>query len=77
MINSPGVNLEDCKINGDLIIAEGVNLGEVILDNVNINGRILTRAGSSIKVLNESKIEEVLINNKKNEVNLQVQFLIL
>ena len=73
VINSPEVNLSNCKINGDLIISEGVNLGEIILDNVEINGRIITRAGSSIKVINESNIDEVIINNKKNEVNLQIK----
>jgi hypothetical protein len=73
IINSPGVNLKDCKIDGDLIIADGVNIGDIILDNISITGKILVRAGNSLRIVNNSKVEEILINNKKNEINLQIE----
>ena len=45
MVNTPNVTLKDLTVNGDLIIGDGVGDGEVILDTVNITGRMVVRGG--------------------------------
>ena len=46
MINAPGVTLKNLKVNGDLIIGDGVGDGEVILDSVEVTGRMVIRAAA-------------------------------
>lgn len=55
IVNSPNVTLKDLTIKGDLIIADGVGEGEVILDNVHIIGRVFSRTGeNSIRIIDNS-----------------------
>lgn len=44
MVNSSGVVLKDLKINGDLILGEGVGAGTVTLDGVSVTGRTVIRS---------------------------------
>ncbi|MBN2898455.1 MAG: S-layer homology domain-containing protein [Clostridia bacterium] len=45
VINTPNVTLSDMKIEGNLIIAEGVGDGEVYLDQVAITGDVIVKGG--------------------------------
>ena len=64
IVNVPGVTLSNMKIEGDLIIGEGVDSGEVILDNVEITGRMLVRGGgvNSVIIKNNTAVGSVLIS---------------
>lgn len=58
-INSPNVTLRNTTIAGDLYLTGGVGLGNVILDNVKVLGRIIVAGGGE----GESGEASVLLNN--------------
>jgi len=68
VVNSDKVTLKNMTINGDLIIAEGVGNGEVILDSVIVKGQTVVRGGgpNSIKVQGESNLGKVIIQKKSD-----------
>lgn len=73
MINIPGVTLKDAKISGDLIIGDGAGLGDITLDNVEIEGRLLVRGGgkSTIYIKNGTTISgSIIVDNVNNEVRI-------
>ncbi|MGE5472882.1 MAG: S-layer homology domain-containing protein [Ignavibacteriales bacterium] len=73
LINVPEVTLEGIKINGDLIIGDGVGAGNVTLDRTIVAGRILVRGGgkNSIHITNGTTINgTVVIDNVNNEVRI-------
>lgn len=55
MINSKDVKLKDLKIDGDIIIGEGVADGNVTLENVLVKGRIVVRSTNkdAIKIIKQ------------------------
>ena len=61
-------------IKGDLIIAEGVAEGDVVLENVVVEGRTIIRGGgvNSIKVQGDSKLGDVLMAKEGSAVRLAV-----
>ena len=63
MINTSNVTLKDLKVNGDLIIGDGVRDGEVILDHVEVTGRMVIRGGgvNYIKITGNSNIQNMII----------------
>ena len=63
MINTPGVTLKNLKVNGDLILGDGVGDGEVILDSVEVTGRMVVRGGgvNSIIIKGNSNVSNVVI----------------
>lgn len=63
IINKPDVTLKNMKIDGDLIIGEGVGNGDVTLDNVKLGGRMVVRGGGeqSIHILNSTSIGDLYI----------------
>ena len=64
MINSDGVTLKNLKVNGDLIIGDGVAAGNVTLDNVTVTGRVVVRGGgqNSLHIINKSNIGTLIIS---------------
>jgi len=63
MVNVPGVTLKDLTVKGDLILGDGVGDGDVVLDNVEVSGRLIVRGGgeNSIVIRGESKISTVIV----------------
>lgn len=63
MVNVPGVVFKSMSIKGDLIAGEGIGDGSLILDNVNIEGRLVVRGGgiNSIIIKNSSSIGDAVI----------------
>lgn len=58
-INAPNVTLRNTTIAGDLYLTGGVGLGNVILDNVKVLGRIIVAGGGE----SEDAEASVLLNN--------------
>lgn len=58
-VNTPNVTLRNTTIAGDLYLTGGVGLGNVILDNVKVLGRIIVAGGGE----GESGEASVLLNN--------------
>ena len=72
IINAPNTTLKDLTVKGDLIIAEGVGEGTVILDGVIVTGRLLVRAGGehSIIIKGDSEIPQIIIVKDGNIVRI-------
>ena len=72
-ITSPGVTLRDTTISGDLYISGGVGLGGILLENVNVLGRIIvsgtgeSEAGDASVVMRNVTADEMLVDNMKNQ----------
>jgi len=65
IINTPSVTLRNMKINGDLIIAEGVGEGNVTLDNIKISGNAIVKGGGKESVyFNSVTVGGGLVVNK-------------
>lgn len=63
LVRSPNVTLKGLTITGDLILGEGVGSGDVSLDNVTVEKRLVVRAGgeNSIHIINNSGIGSIVI----------------
>lgn len=75
LITVPDAYLKDLTVKGDIIIGDGVGQGDVTLDNVTIEGRMIVRGGglNSIIVKGSSRIPEVIIVKADGNVRLSVQ----
>lgn len=60
-VNTPNVTLRNTTIAGDLYLTGGVGLGNVILDNVTVLGKIIVAGGGT----SESSEASILLNNVK------------
>lgn len=74
MINTPGVTLKNATIKGDLIIGEGVGDGEVVLEDVEITGRMVVRGGGkdSIIIKGSSKISKVIVARTYGTASIKI-----
>lgn len=72
VVRGAGAKLSDMTINGDLIIAEGVGVGEVHLDGVTITGRTIVRGGGehSIYMNNVRANGGVVVNKLDGKVRV-------
>ena len=72
IINAPKATLKGVVVKGDLIIADGVGEGEVVLEDVKVEGRMLVRGGgeNSIIIKGDSEIETIIIVKNGNKVRI-------
>ncbi len=63
IVNVPGVTLKGMKIDGDLIVGEGVGNGEIVLDSVTVTGRVVVRGGgvNSVIIKNGTDVGSIVI----------------
>ncbi|RKJ42066.1 S-layer homology domain-containing protein [Acutalibacter sp. 1XD8-33] len=67
-INSPHVTLKDTTIAGDLYLTGGVGLGDVLLDNVRVLGKIIISGGGEAQegeasiVLNHVEAQKLIVD---------------
>ena len=75
MINVPGVALRGATVDGDLIIGDGVGSGDVILDSVNITGRLVVRGGgeNSIIIKGTSKVGKVVVARVDGSIRIKTE----
>ena len=72
-ITASGVTLRNTTVNGDLYLTAGIGLGDVLLDNVTVNGRIMDAgAGLSEKgdisiTLNNVTAGELVVDSMRNQ----------
>jgi hypothetical protein len=73
VVRRPDVTIKDSAIKGDLIVGHGVGDGDLTLDNVSVDGRVVVYGGGShsIVVKNGSKIA-ALVAGKPN-VHIQLE----
>lgn len=75
VISADGVTLEGIHISGDLIVAEGVADGHIVLRDVTLDGRLIVRGGgeNSIVISGKSKIGTVLVSRQGGKVRVSVE----
>lgn len=71
VVNKPGVILRNMTINGDLIIGEGAGNGDIILENVIVEGNIVARAGNLVLKTNSSA-RKLLEDKTSGRFNLSI-----
>ncbi len=72
VINAAGVTLADVTVQGDLILADGIGLGGVNLDNVKVTGRIVVRGGGAVSLTGSSSADAVKVANRNGKTELTV-----
>ncbi|MGC4001608.1 MAG: S-layer homology domain-containing protein [Anaeromyxobacter sp.] len=72
VVNKSGATLKDTVINGDLIIAEGVGNGDVMLDNVKVTGNTIVRGGGENSIHIEGGSYASLIIEKTDDGKVRV-----
>ncbi|MGE4549103.1 MAG: S-layer homology domain-containing protein [Intestinibacillus sp.] len=74
LIAASDVVLKNASVNGDLILGDGIGAGEVTLDNVTVQGRLVVRGGGTDSVyLKQGQIKGgVVIQNRNHAVRLAV-----
>lgn len=74
MISAPGVTVKGVTVHGDVIIGDGVGEGDVTLDNVNIEGRLVVRGGgvNSIYIINDSTTDHIIVSKVDGHVRVVV-----
>jgi phosphatidylethanolamine-binding protein (PEBP) family uncharacterized protein len=64
IIRSDGVTVTDAVFTGDLIIGQGVGDGDVILDNVTVEGTLIVYGGGSDSIIIRSSNITVIVSDK-------------
>lgn len=65
MINTGAVTLKDMNVAGDLTVGEGAGDGDVRLDGVSVNGKLIIRGGGPNSVtLTNTRINDILVIEK-------------
>jgi len=75
VINKPGTSLDNVRIAGDLIIGEGVGEGDVFLNNVQVDGQVLVRAGGadSLYINGNSVIKNIKVDKKSSDAEVSIK----
>ena len=72
LINCPGVTMKNAVVQGDLILCDGIGSGDIALENVTVNGRLVIRGGgkNTVKVIASQIKGDVIINNVNYPIHL-------
>ena len=75
IVSAPGVTLSDMTIKGNLIAAEGIGDGDLILDNVTVKGALVVRGGGehSIIIKGNSSVSTITAQRRDGGVRLSVE----
>ncbi len=73
VIGTAGVTLSGVTVEGDLILADGIGLGDVTLDNVKVTGRIVVRGGGDVSLTGNSSANTVAVANRNGKTALSVE----
>ncbi len=74
LINTNLVTLENITVNGDLIIGEGVDDGEVRLENTILKGRLIVRGGgpNSVVLVNTQVNDDLIVEKSAGDVHVEL-----
>lgn len=73
IVNTPNVTLKNLKINGNLIVTEGVGNGNLTLDNVKVTGNITVKGGGTdtIHITGSSNINKLTLCKAESELRVK------
>ncbi len=72
VVSSDNVTLKNATIDGDLIVADGVDTGKLILDNVSVKGKILVRGGNNINITGSTSTGDIIVQNNKSNTEINI-----
>ena len=72
VVSSDNVVLKNATIEGDLIIADGVDTGKIDLNSISVKGRIVIRGGSNINITGKTTTGDVIVQNKNSDTEINV-----
>ncbi|MBP1988681.1 DUF4838 domain-containing protein [Paenibacillus eucommiae] len=71
VVDSPGVTLQNMKISGNLLLAEGIAEGDVYLDHVTVLGTTTVQGGGINSIhLKDCAVSEVIVDKKHGTVRI-------
>lgn len=75
LVSAPGVTFRNVTIQGDLVLGDGVGSGDVVLDNVDVRGRLVVRGGgvNSIIIRGGSSVGTVVVSKVDGRVRVLVE----
>ncbi|MDO4280228.1 MAG: S-layer homology domain-containing protein [Peptococcaceae bacterium] len=74
VVNTDDVVLKDMEIKGDLVVAEGVGDGDVTLDGVKLDGKLIVRGGGehSVIIKGDTTVGDISVERRDSKVRLAV-----
>lgn len=71
VITANGVSLKGITVTGDVIIADGVDAGSIVLDGVKIEGRLVVRGGDEAELKNGTTASATVVAKTSGEVTVK------
>lgn len=71
VITANGVSLKGITVTGDVIIADGVDAGSIVLDGVKIEGRLVVRGGDETELKNGTTASATVVAKTSGEVTVK------
>ncbi|MDE6282238.1 MAG: S-layer homology domain-containing protein, partial [Oscillospiraceae bacterium] len=71
VITADGVSLKGITVKGDVIIADGVDAGSIVLDDVKIEGRLVVRGGAEASLTNGTTASATVVAKTSGEVTVK------
>ncbi len=75
MVNTAGAKVQNMKVTGDFVIADGVGEGDVYMENLSITGDLIVKAGgsNSIRLKNVQVGGKLVVNKVGGPVRIVVE----
>lgn len=73
IVNSTDVTLKNTVINGNLLLAEGIGEGTVVLQGVTVTGSVIIKGGGSHSIdISNSKLNRVVVDKRGEPVRVAI-----
>lgn len=73
IIKSTDVTLKNMVVNGNLLLAEGIGEGSVVLQGVTVTGSVIIKGGGSHSInINNSKLNRVVVDKRGEPVRVAI-----
>ncbi|MEK3921023.1 carbohydrate binding domain-containing protein [Paenibacillus sp. FSL K6-2393] len=73
IINSTDVTLKNMIVNGNLLLAEGIGEGSVVLQGVTVTGSVIIKGGGSHSIdISNSKLNRVVVDKRGEPVRVAI-----
>ncbi|OMF65329.1 carbohydrate binding domain-containing protein [Paenibacillus sp. FSL R5-0766] len=73
IIKSTDVTLKNMIVNGNLLLAEGIGEGSVVLQGVTVTGSVIIKGGGSHSInINNSKLKRVVVDKRGEPVRVAI-----
>ncbi|MGC5772782.1 carbohydrate binding domain-containing protein [Paenibacillus pabuli] len=73
IVRTPNVTLKNTIVNGNLLLAEGIGEGSVMLQGVTVTGSVIVKGGGSHSIdISSSKLNRIVIDKRGEPVRIAV-----